>query len=938
MRSTLIAGLLVFSTTAFAAVPSTNVFLPSVGHGPGSCVGGICTAWRSDVWIFNPSPTQPATVDIFYLQRGAENLNPPKKTITVASGETKELADIVSNLFTLDNAFGAMQFTSNAPVVVTGQIYDANVVTNRGTGTAGQFFAALPAEAAIRAGQTADVIGVAQDSAGVFRTNFGFVETTGNPATVEVQRIDGAGSVLATKTYVVGGREPKQLSVLDIGGPAGTNQRLRFRVVDGTGRIVAFGSRIDNRTGDPSTIQMSVQPLISIFDAPSRIVPLVVPSRRVFLPAVGHAPGACVGDVCTAWRSDVWMFNSSSATANVDVSFLLRDAENPNPDKRSFTIASGETKEFQDVVLALFGMDNVFGALEIDSNVPIIATGQIYDANVVTNRGTGTAGQFFAGLPEEVAIGPDQVIDLIGLAQDEQATLRSNVGILETSGNAATVEVQRLDGTGNVVATTGLGLRARELKQFSILNVGTSKGINQRIRIRVTEGSGRIVAFGSRLDNRTGDPSTVEMATSSQVSGTRIGAILVRLTMPIPPETRATFQENAAVLTANGFTLALDASSIAFPDSIPAGWIVRLGSDESLTDKNGRFQVTFSAGSPSYGLIFHPNRDAPTGDLPLGTFRISQLVPEGANPTPIVLPLIFSTPCNMSPGNPKLAGCQTGTAQGDRITPTDVTYPPNPRADSCEQLDGFIPNQYGLKAIVSYFGSTCNKRVFVGCCPNEGGWGLVGFASICCVKNHKGRFCQEVTPNDLEVLSPQGIGIADLGRQFSVTVHNNGCFGDTKIVRRHPPNLGGTLSGPGLEDGPDTFLLRHYDKAKVDALTCKGTEDPARQVAAWIGDRTLTYELPRCMDVSKTKELDIFNMSAEAAVGLASFKLDRDLLYRFKGGSTAFSITNAARDGWHLANPDVCSGVHVHGNHPCTGAPDPDPHGCGHGIVEKIPQ
>ncbi len=197
----------------------------------------------------------------------------------------------------------------------------------------------------------------------------------------------------------------------------------------------------------------------------------------------------------------------------------------------------------------------------------------------------------------------------------------------------------------------------------------------------MTEGNGRIVAFGSRLDNRTGDPSTVEMTTSSQVSGTRVGAILVRLTMPIPSEIRANFRENVATLTANGFTLASDASSIAFPDFAPPGWIAQLGSQESFTDKDGRFKVTFAPGSPSFGLIFHPNREAPTGDLPLGTFRINQLVPEGSNPTPIVLPLIFTTPCNMSPGNPKVARCLTPPG----LTPT-ATYPPTRRADACEQL------------------------------------------------------------------------------------------------------------------------------------------------------------------------------------------------------------------------------------------------------------
>jgi hypothetical protein len=217
---------------------------------------------------------------------------------------------------------------------------------------------------------------------------------------------------------------------------------------------------------------------------------------------------------------------------------------------------------------------------------------------------------------------------------------------------------------------------------------------------------------------------------------------------------------------------------------------------------------------------------------------------------------------------------------------------------------------------------------------------LVIFASICCVKNHKGRFCQEVTPGDLEVFGQKTPRTADLGRQFQIKVHNNGCFGDTSISRINSPNLGGTLAGEGLENGPDEFLLRHYDKAKVDALTCAKTEDPGREVAAWVGDRTIIYELPKCMDVLRTRETEHFLFAEVEGSADVSFRLDRDLLYWFKKGfPSAFSITNAARDEWHLANPDVgCSGVHVHGNHPCTGAADPDPRGCGHGMAEKIPQ
>lgn len=240
-----------------AAAPGTDLFLPSVGHGRGACPGGVCSQWRTDVWIFNPPSNPPATVTVSFLQRDTANPTPPTATVEVAPGQVREIADAVLELFGKDDAYGALRFVADVAVIVTGRIYDANVPTSKGTGTAGQLFVGLPASLAIGAGQSTDLVGLAQESGGVWRSNFGFVETTGAAATVRVQRLDAAGNELAAKSYTVQGREAKQFNVNDVAGPGSANQRLRLTVTAGSGRILAFGSRIDNVTGDPSTVEMT---------------------------------------------------------------------------------------------------------------------------------------------------------------------------------------------------------------------------------------------------------------------------------------------------------------------------------------------------------------------------------------------------------------------------------------------------------------------------------------------------------------------------------------------------------------------------------------------------------------------------------------------------------------------------------------------------------
>ena len=57
---------------AMATVPATDQYLPAVGHAFGAAdVNGVRPWWRGDVWIFNPSSTQSATVTVFLLRRQA---------------------------------------------------------------------------------------------------------------------------------------------------------------------------------------------------------------------------------------------------------------------------------------------------------------------------------------------------------------------------------------------------------------------------------------------------------------------------------------------------------------------------------------------------------------------------------------------------------------------------------------------------------------------------------------------------------------------------------------------------------------------------------------------------------------------------------------------------------------------------------------------------
>jgi len=257
--------LLALALPAWAVGPGTDLWIPSVGHGPGQ----FGSQWRTDVWVSRPSGSEAAIVDIYFLPRSDSNSWPAdSRRITVNPGETREFLDIVKDLFGRDNAFGALRFVATQEIVVTSRIYSAGltvvdpVTREQKTGSAGQFFAALPVGAAIRRGQATDIQGVGQDAG--TRTNVGWVEVTGNPCAIEVQRLDGNGTSLSSKSYDVGAYAVVQKSsILNELGGGGSNQRLRVRVVSGDCGILAFGSRLDNNTNDPSTIEMRTAPAVN---------------------------------------------------------------------------------------------------------------------------------------------------------------------------------------------------------------------------------------------------------------------------------------------------------------------------------------------------------------------------------------------------------------------------------------------------------------------------------------------------------------------------------------------------------------------------------------------------------------------------------------------------------------------------------------------------
>lgn len=240
-----------------AGFAATDVFVPSVGHGPG--VAG--SNWKTTMWVYNPGPTA-ADVQYLLLERISTNPSPLVYNETIPAGDTRRYTNAVEALFGVAKS-GALRVTATARVVVNARVY-----STPGGGeekdTAGQFFAGVPASFAIGPGQSTSLLGVFQTvptEASEYRYNFGIVETAGGLIWVRVTVRDGVGEVLRTKDLAGIGPYGTALFQLKNEFPdlETTNAQLSLEVLRGTGKMVAFGSGIANRSNDPSTFEMQFQ-------------------------------------------------------------------------------------------------------------------------------------------------------------------------------------------------------------------------------------------------------------------------------------------------------------------------------------------------------------------------------------------------------------------------------------------------------------------------------------------------------------------------------------------------------------------------------------------------------------------------------------------------------------------------------------------------------
>jgi hypothetical protein len=479
--------------------PPNALIVASVGH-----LDGVNSKWVSDIAIGNVG-TQKISYQLTFSPQDASK-GQKQTVVDVDAGSTMALDDMIKTWYGVgvlgDGANGVLEIR---PLDAKGKglqpddvsVSLATVASSRTTnvGAAGnlsEFIPATPFSSFI--GRTLDpshppsVLSMQQvGQSDTSRMNLGIVEAAGLPASVLVSVFDPTGARILDYPLDLKGGEQRQLnSFLAQNRISLPDGRIEVKVTNGEGKITAYASMIDNKSGAPILIS-GVPVGQSSFDH------FVLPGAANLNSATG------------AWHTDLRIFNPGPTAQSANVTFYPQ-AGSAEPKTAAVTINSGEVKGMDNVLSSLFGLSDTGGAIHVttDNAAPLVVTARTYNQTA-----DGNFAEFVPAVTAAESIGKgDRALQI--LQAEESVRSRINLGVAEVSGKPATVEVSVYVPESKFAVSTQIPLAANGFLQVPVVrSLGLTNVYNARISVRVIDGDGRIGAYGSLIDQKTGAPAFI---------------------------------------------------------------------------------------------------------------------------------------------------------------------------------------------------------------------------------------------------------------------------------------------------------------------------------------------------------------------------------------------------------------------------------------------
>lgn len=242
----------------------------------------------------------------------------------------------------------------------------------------------------------------------------------------------------------------------------------------------------------------------------------------LFIPGVARTPGLAGSN----FFSTVWVSNIGDAPATVEFRFHETNQSNTNPTKFTDTVGLGETKRYDNIVERYFNRTNTSGAVRVISSNEVYVSSRTYSLAPGGNI-RDSNGLFFSAVPTSQAIGVNQSAIIQGITQGASEDFRYNAGLVEVTGQPATVLVTIRDAGTHMLGSKSYSVPAFGRIQFPVTDIAPSIAtLNAVAEVRVTAGGGRVLVFGTQLANGSNDSVGFEMnlrATAGSPVSSQVG-------------------------------------------------------------------------------------------------------------------------------------------------------------------------------------------------------------------------------------------------------------------------------------------------------------------------------------------------------------------------------------------------------------------------------
>ena len=225
-----------------------------------------------------------------------------------------------------------------------------------------------------------------------------------------------------------------------------------------------------------------------------------------WIPVVSRANGA-FGSV---WRSDLGLLGVGNATAAVELSF--HGPEDTEP--RVISVARGAMVNLVDVVEWISPGLEASGSLEVCSDGKLVVTSRTYSqlADDDPYLPGGSFGTNFDGAETGKGLSAGETALLSHLR--ENSAFRTNIGLVNTGSDVATIDVTLYDGTGVSLTTYSVDLESAEWRQVNrpLSKLAGADDLDAAwAEVTVSSGSG-VFAYATVIDNVTNDATTISMS------------------------------------------------------------------------------------------------------------------------------------------------------------------------------------------------------------------------------------------------------------------------------------------------------------------------------------------------------------------------------------------------------------------------------------------